>query len=324
MTNLPDDRPPGSVPPGSVPPPQQYGYQPPQPPPGYGPPSGPVPPPGYPPPPGYAPPPGYGPPPPGYTPPPGYGPPPVFGKPGPDIGAGLKWAWNAFTQNAFPLVGSLVIWMLTAVVLFGVPYGMAFVLAEPTSTTYREYSEYSEYSSTSSSLQFGAASIVLVVVASVLLWLTIGALTSALLTGYLKIADGQPVTLASFLKPNRLGAMLGLQLLIMAATLIGFILCIVPGIIVGFLTILAPLALLDRGLPVIEAIKTSVNLVKANIVPVLLMYLITAALGTVGQFACLIGLFVAIPVSYLYQVYVYRELSGRPVTPLAPRNTATY
>jgi uncharacterized membrane protein len=216
------------------------------------------------------------------------------------------------------MVAALFIWLVAYGVLFGVPYAMAFVVAETNP------SAYSEYSASTSTMEFGAASVLLILVACALLVLTIAAMSSALTAGFLKVADGQPVTLASFLTPNRFGAMLGLQVLIMAAAAVGMLLCIVPGILVVFFTLLAPLVLLDRGLPVIEAIKTSVSLVKANIVPVLLMYLIGAALGTVGQLACLIGLFVAIPVSYLYQVYVYRAISGRPVAALAPRNTATY
>lgn len=260
-------------------------------------------------------PPGYPPPPSGYW-PPGYGPPPA--SPGTDVGAGLRWAWNAFTQNAFPMVAALLIWAVAFVALFGIPYAMAFVVAETNP------SAYSEYSASTSTMEFGAASVVLIIVACVLLWFAVACMTSAVLTGFLKVADGQPVALASFLKPTRLGAMLGLQSLVMAAAAVGMILCIVPGILVIFFTLLAPLALLDRGLGVIEALKTSIGLVKANVVPVLLMYLIGAALGTVGQLACLVGLFVAIPVTYLYQVYVYRAISGRPVAPLGPAAAPTY
>lgn len=216
----------------------------------------------------------------------------------------------------FPLIGGLLIWGVALTALFGVPYALAFVTAAETPAV-------SSYSGDSqSTMQFGAVSIILIVVAAIALWLASAAASSAIITGFLKIADGQPVTVATFLKPHRIGAMLALQTLMIAAVLVGFVLCVVPGIIAVFLMMFAHFTLLDRGLSPIDAIKASVDIVKKNLVPVLLMYLINAAMRTAGQFACLIGLLVAIPVGYLFQVYTYRLLSGGRVAPLVPATSA--
>lgn len=135
------------------------------------------------------------------------------------------------------------------------------------------------------------------------------------INGVLKIANGEAVTFATMVHPRRLGAVLGLQILIGAGVLIGSVLCVLPGMAVAFLTLFAAFVLLDRDVSIPAAIKTSARLVKANFPTVLLMYLICAAIATGGQLACLVGLLVAIPLGLLYQTYTYRFVSGGQLVP---------
>src|SRR5580693_6824078 len=222
--NPPDYPPPpgyGTPPP---PPPPGYGTPPPPPPPGYG--SAPPPPPGYgPPPPGYGPPPpgcgGPPPPPPGYGPPPGgYGPPgppgpppqgynPPAGPPPPppgyppqpgygvapggpttpqfSVGAAISWAWNKFTQNAMALTVAVVAYGVVLTILGLVAGFVPVALGNHSSSTSTD-----SYGNTAESVNvtFGAASIIVMVLAYLLIFVA-GVYTHAgLLSGSLDIADG--------------------------------------------------------------------------------------------------------------------------------------
>jgi uncharacterized membrane protein len=308
------------------PPPPPGGYPPPPPGGGYPPPPGGYPPPpqqgGYPPPPrqgGYPPPPSPG----GYPPPPqqgGYPPPPGYGGYGGaqlfNIGDGFSWAWNKFTNNAVPLIVSTLIYGVIVGVLYGIIYGLAFALAPEAVTTYDSYGGGFEYST---SAGFGIASVLVLIVGGLLLFVVIAAIQSAYLGGVLDIANGQQVAIGSFFKPRNIGNVIITTLIVGVLTSIGYALCVVPGLAVAILTFFAVVAVIDRNLSGVEGIKTSYEVVKANFVQVLLVWLSLAAIAIVGALVCLVGLFVAIPVATLLQVYAWRRLSGGDVAALNPQ-----
>ena len=315
--------PPGGYPPpppqrGGYPPPQQGGYPPPPQQGGYPPPQqG-----GYPPPPqqgGYPPPQqgGYPPPPSGGFPPataPGYG--GYGGAPQYNIGEGFSWAWNKFTNNAVPLIVSALVYALIVGVVSGIMYGLAFALAPDPISSY-ESSEYgSEYSTSTS---FGAASLIVLILGSLVMFVVVAAIQSAYIGGVLDIANGQEVTIGSFFKPRSIGKVIIATLIIGIATSIGYALCILPGLAVAFFTIFSIVAVIDRNVSAIDGIKASFEIVKANVVPVLLTWLALAAIVFVGALVCGIGLIVAIPVAALLEVYAYRRLSGGDVAALNPQ-----
>jgi uncharacterized membrane protein len=300
--------PPGGYPP---PPPQRGGYPPPQqggypPPPQQG---------GYPPPPqqgGYPSPPQQGGYPPATT--PGYG--GYGGAPQYNIGDGFSWAWNKFTNNAVPLIVSALVYALIVGVVYGIMYGLAFALAPDPVSSY-ESSEYGfEYST---STAFGAASLIVLILGSLVMFVVVAAIQSAYIGGVLDIANGQEVTIGSFFKPRSIGNVIIATLIIGIATSIGYALCILPGLAVALFTIFSIVAVIDRNLPAIDGIKASFEIVKANVVPVLLTWLALAAIVFVGALVCGIGLIVAIPVAALLEVYAYRRLSGGDVAALNPQ-----
>src|SRR5580693_8519594 len=222
--NPPDYPPPpgyGTPPP---PPPPGYGTPPPPPPPGYG--SAPPPPPGYgppgppgPPPRGYNPPGGPPPPPPGYPPQPGYGVAPG----GPttpqfSVGEAISWAWNKFTQNAMALTVAVVAYGVVLTILGLVAGFVPVALGNHSSSTSTD-----SYGNTAESVNvtFGAASIIVMVLAYLLIFVA-GVYTHAgLLSGSLDIADGKPVTIGSFFKPRNLGRVFLTALLIAVGVWIG-------------------------------------------------------------------------------------------------------
>jgi uncharacterized membrane protein len=320
--------------PGNYPPPPGYG-PPPGPPPGYGPPPGqpqpgygpppgygapPPPPPGYgpPPQPGYGPPPGYPPPPPGYGPPPGYPAPQGFGPPpgsGFDIGDAVRWAWNKFTQNLGPLVLAALVYAVIGVVVHGLVFVLLGGATANTSGVDGDYAaQFSAGLDTVGTLVLTVVSFVFGIFVQ-----------AAFLSGGLDLADGRPVTVASFFKPRNFGTVVlaGALLSVVSAvlelpSLISPLLGLVTLVAVGIFTFLAYFTIAfatDHALAPIDALKASLNTVRAHIGPTLLSILVQGVLVVAGIFACLVGILVTGPVAGLVLVYTYRKLSGGPVAP---------
>ncbi|MBW0017580.1 MAG: hypothetical protein JO236_08565 [Mycobacterium sp.] len=301
------------------PPPPGYGQQP-QPPGGYGPPPGgsppeygtPPPPPGpsehgtSPAPSGYGapPPPGYGAPPPGYATPPGYGPAtPPF-----SVGDAFNWAWKKFTGNVATLVVPVVAYILLIGAIVGIGYGILFANTTTTNST-------DDYGYAVHTTHTGALGIIAVIAAYLVCFLVGAYMQAAMISGVLDIADGKPVSIGTFFRARNLGPVLVTSLLLIVATGLGS-LCIIGGLIIGFLTHFAVAFVVDRSLSPVNAVKASYELVKNNFVPVLLSLLVQYAVIAVGEIACFVGLFAAVPVALLIQVYTYRKLSGGQVVPL--------
>ena len=313
--------PPPPPPPGSYPPPQQGGYPPPPPPPGSYPPpqQGGYPQPqqgGYPPPQqgGYAPPPppGYPTPAGGYAPPggPGYGAPPGF-----DVGQAFSWAWNKFSKNAVTLIVPTLVYGLIALAIVGIFFGIAYALAPSYDYSGYDYGYDYDYSY---GFNFGFASIAVMALGVLVLILVGGAMQSAYMSGLLDVANGQPVTIGSFFKPRLIGPVIVANLIVGVATAIGAMLCYLPGLVVALFTMFTTVVLLDRNLKPVDAIKASIDLVKANIGPSIIAYLLAGVIVSVGYLVCGIGIFVSVPVAQLFLVYAYRKLSGGQVAPLTP------
>ncbi|MFZ0834701.1 MAG: hypothetical protein WAM92_16830, partial [Mycobacterium sp.] len=103
-----------------------------------------------------------------------------------------------------------------------------------------------------------------------------------------------------------------------AVVSIGNALCWLPGLIASFFLMFTIVALLDRNLAPVDAIKNSFETVKNNLGNALLAWLIIGVVMAVGAFLCGVGLLVAVPVASLFLVYTYRRLSGGQVAPLTP------
>jgi len=143
------------------------------------------------------------------------------------------------------------------------------------------------------------------------------AIQSAYLGGLLDIANGQPVTIGSFFKPRNVGSVIIATLIIGVAAGIGSF-CFILGIVVGLFAMFSTVIIVDRNVPPIEAIKQSIDITKNNIGQVIIAYLVIYAITLVGALLCGIGLIVAIPVSSLFLVFVYRKLTNGYVAPLTP------
>jgi uncharacterized membrane protein len=184
-------------------------------------------------------------------------------------------------------------------------------------------SDATSYTSDSSGFEFAysmssPASFAVTAIGWIVALIVGGAIQSAYYSGILAIANGEQVTVGSFFKPRSVGNVIVASVIVSVLTTIGLFLCVLPGLAVAFFMVFAIIALLDRNLAPIDAIKASFNIVKNNFVQVLLMFLVVAAVAIVGALVCLVGLLVAIPIAALIEVYTYRRLSGGQVAPLTP------
>nr|PZN24494.1 MAG: hypothetical protein DIU75_02825 [Mycolicibacterium hassiacum] len=261
----------------------------------------------------------YPPPPPagGYPPPPAGPYPPQPGYPiGPQysVGDAFTWAWNKFSRNAAPLILSVLVYAVILGVLWSVG-GALLTLGQQSESTVYEYGDDSFYFFTSSDLN--SLGIVVLIVLSLVHIVVMSIIGAAFLRGLLDIADGRQVTVGSFFRPQQLGNILLAVVLISLVESLAFCTFIGP-IVIAVLTWFTYPAILERGLSAVDGIKAAFEIFKADIGATILAFLVVYLIFLVGAIACLIGLFVAVPVAALFYVYTYRKLSGGQVSPLTP------
>lgn len=188
-------------------------------------------------------------------------------------------------------------------------FGFLSAAVSPDSTTYVSDDSGFSFSYNVS----GPASLAVTVIGWIVALVVGGAIQSAYYSGMLDVANGRPVSIGSFFKPRNVGSVIVASLIVGVLTSIGFALCILPGLVVAIFTLFTVIALLDRNLSPIDAIKTSFDIAKNNFGQVLLTFLVLLVVAIVGALLCGVGLLVAIPLIALIEVYAYRKLSGGQV-----------
>lgn len=159
--------------------------------------------------------------------------------------------------------------------------------------------------------------------------LTLGILVGPLFLGLhmmaIAVANGEKIEIGDISKgfqhfvPSFL-----LMLMIGVGVMVGMILLVIPGLIFAFLCTFSmqALAVSPESGPV-EAIKTSVNMVKDNLVDVLVIAVIAGALNTVLSSVSggLLGI-VVMPFVILLMTRAFLELGGASAASAAARGTA--
>jgi len=121
---------------------------------------------------------------------------------------------------------------------------------------------------------------------------------------------GQPVKFEDlFSQYGRALPIAALALLQSLATFLGFLLLIVPGIYLSFALALALPLKVERDLPIMECLATSVRLVNRKFLGVVGLSLISAGLMVLG-FLSLIGWIWTVPWVMLIFAITYRQLAG--------------
>ncbi len=129
----------------------------------------------------------------------------------------------------------------------------------------------------------------------------------------LKIARGEPVTMGDLLAANRfLLPALGATLLASIAMMAGLCLCIVPGVILMLMFSQCLNLVIDRGCGPIEALRLSMQITRGNKVSLLLIFMLTWAIGSVlGVATCFLAFIAVQPFNLLMLCVAYLVMTGQ-------------
>jgi uncharacterized membrane protein len=212
-------------------------------------------------------------------------PPPPYGAPqpgpvGPDVGAAISYGWAKFQQNVGPLLIVVLVPIAAQIVLALI--GQALVDSRPVW------------------LLFQILAIAVNAVAG------LGIYRVALM-----ITAGEPADVAKAFRYDRMGAWIVFSFVFGVLVAVGLVLCVVPGLLFLAYFGLAPFFFLDKGLSLGDALRASREAVLGNALAFqILIYIVVGVLGVV---ACIVGLFVTVPVAYIAVACLYRYATGQPV-----------
>lgn len=228
-----------------------------------------------------------------------------------DVGEAFSWAFNKFKNNAGAMIlPGLVVFLLGAALI-----AVGFSAVALFGTTERvDYGNGFYYEETS--LGFGGSVLLALVYAVFIVGLLY--IQASIISGAVRVANGEPVTAKSFLTPIRFGPVVGTAILVGIITAIGYALCIIPGIIAMFFLMFSVVATIDKSLSPINAMKASFELTKSKVGDSIITLLVTYAINLVGVLVCYVGLIVAAPVAQLFLVHCWRRLNGAPIAPADP------
>ncbi|WP_290370677.1 hypothetical protein [Ruania suaedae] len=120
-----------------------------------------------------------------------------------------------------------------------------------------------------------------------------------------------------FQVPNMQNALIWALVWALGTTILNLI-PILGGLIVlvaSVFVIFTMAAIIDRGLPWLEGLKVSVQLVQQNAGSTILLVLAIIGISILGALACGLGLLIALPMAMVATAYAYRSFSGQPIAP---------
>ncbi|MEO6472751.1 MAG: hypothetical protein ABIR57_12270 [Aeromicrobium sp.] len=237
--------------------------------------------------------------------PPAFGTPPAGPPPpnGVDIGETFRWAWKKFQENP----ATLVVGTLLLAVASGVVYFIAFLIFHG---LFINSPSFDAETGTFSGGSGFFASIFVSALVSALSSIAVYVFQANLVRVSLKTVDGAKPEIGELFVFENLNKTIVTAALLAAGTFVGTILCYVPGLIFSVLAAYTIYFLVDNGKEPIDAIKSSISFVIANIGTLIIVILASVAALIVGAILCGVGLLVAIPVVILVNAHVFRTLTG--------------
>lgn len=242
--------------------------------------------------------------------PPAYSAPPS-GAAGYDAVAAIKYGWTTFTKSpATLLVPALVVILAVVAVQVVVQLVLSGLFLSTDDCTLNEVLND----------DCGPSFLTRLFVAALVAGIG-GFVSQILIAGLIKsslnVVDGQPAldiggVFSWASKPGVVTTAAFLAVLSFVGTLFFYL----PGIIISFLTAFTMYFVVDKNLSGIEAIKASANFVISKIGNTLVFMLLSVLVIIAGAIACLVGVFVAIPVVIVAAAYTFRVLHDEPVAPL--------
>lgn len=219
-----------------------------------------------------------------------------------DLGAALSWSFSKFGQNAATFIVPPLLVLIAGGVLYGV-FIAIMTLSSPRSCGYSD----------SCAPDLGAGAAIGMLVTFVVFCVVVLIVAVGLLRAALGVARGEHVSLGTVFGLGGIGTVVLTAILLGIGGLLGTVLCIIPALALSIFAQFSLCFVLDQGQGPIQAIRSSINLVKQDFGQMLLFWLVAAVIETVGYSLCGIGLLVAWPVAQLATAYTYRRMIGQPV-----------
>lgn len=204
-------------------------------------------------------------------------------------GIAFREGWKGFNRNAGVLVGFTVLATVVWGLLQAIQYGLAAAaINNPDS----------------------AGGIAVLVFGIVLLQAIVALVISiVLLDAGLRSVRGQTLSFGGlFRKLTEIPNLIGLQLFLSLAIVLGLLAFVVPGVYLAVAYVFSGMALVDRPQSFVDALNFSRRLVTPHWFDVAVFLLAVMGVITLGYLACLVGGFVSVPVGYCMVAAGYQQL----------------
>ena len=229
------------------------------------------------------------------------------------LSVALGWARVTITKNFLSFIALSVVVMI-------LQFGQQFA-ATPFTQTFSVCIEAGGVGATidsaavASCFQSEMGSLLLVMVMAFCFVIASFLATAGVIRGALYVTLGRKIGFADTFTGPHFGAFALTALLIMVTFVAGLFLFVLPAILAILLFQYAPFFALDRGLSPIQALTSSVRLVRLNWPIAILVLLFSGASYLISGLFWGIPTLLFLPLAALVTAYVYRSLQGEMIDP---------
>jgi len=229
------------------------------------------------------------------------------------VGSAFSYGWAKFQQYLGPILVAMLILFLIgfviSIVWFFIVGAVGTALAgDPSVTINPETGEITSMGGTSIFL-----TLFLGALGGLVYFTVFGFIQAAITRAALAVTEGKPIESGTILSTDKLGKVIVTALLVAIATAVGYLLCFVGALVVSFFLAFTFFFVIDRDEEPVQAMKSSVNLVKENLGDLVIFYLASVAAYFVGSLICGIGLLVAVPVVIIATAFTYKKFTNQAV-----------
>ncbi len=248
-------------------------------------------------------------------PPPGGGMPPAMPSgAGPQVGDGIKWAFNKFGQNAGILIAFAAVIM---VVQF-----LGYLARNATSTTVDTFNDCDGLTGEAlancllegpDSVGFVAGMGILSILLGILFWVLATIAQIGLINASLKITRGEKPEFSDLWNPRHFWQYAFVSILLGLAVGFGLVLCIIPGLLAIWAWQFAQYSALDTGKGVFASFGESWRMVSANKSTAVITLVVVAVASLITVITCGFGALVVAPFQTLFIANMYRQFRNEPL-----------
>lgn len=225
-----------------------------------------------------------------------------------DIGAAFRWGFVAFRRKPGILIGLAAI-VFVIFVIQGLGSGPITDLLERTLANCENLASEECQAAVNSSM----SAILVTLVMSVIFTALAGIAKYGVYRASLGMTREREPLLSDMLPEAHFGAFALFAVVYSIATIVGLGLCLLPGLVVILFFQLTPFYILDRGMPVGDALKASARAARANLVPMLILTVFIVGTMLIGSILFGVLMLVLLPYSLLVTAHVFRQINAEHV-----------